>query len=108
MHPTRRKLVDMVQTGKYEKNTTVGWTSKKIDRKVGDIWEDDHNRYEQKEGYVLKTGKNHEQMQEIRKFLEQQTACKNPNCKTVKKTKKIFIWNKRSFYYIVFTISRNS
>ena len=25
MHPTRRKLADMVKTGKYEKNQSVGW-----------------------------------------------------------------------------------
>ena len=50
MHPTRRKLVDMVQTGKYEKNQTIGWTSKKEERKVGDVWEDEHHRYEKKEG----------------------------------------------------------
>ena len=106
MHPTRRKLVDMVQTGKYEKNTTVGWTSKKVDRKVGDIWEDEHNRYEQKEGYVLKTGKNHEQMQEIRKFLEEQNACKNPNCKTVKKTKKDKLFIQKNGYCMNCTIDR--
>ena len=34
MHPTRRKLVDMVQTGTYEKNQTVGWEAKKEDRKT--------------------------------------------------------------------------
>ena len=29
MHPTRRKLVDMVETGKYDKNTTIGYTKAK-------------------------------------------------------------------------------
>ena len=28
MHPTRRKLVDMVNTGEYAKNTQVGWSKK--------------------------------------------------------------------------------
>ena len=90
MHPTRRKLVDMVQTGKYEKNQTVGWEAKKEDRKVGDVWEDEHHRYEKKEGYTLKTGKNHEQMQEIRKYLEEKSKCKKyPNKKYTAKDKKL-------------------
>ena len=84
MHPTRRKLVDMVQTGKYDKNTTVGWTKKEEARKVGDVWEDEHNRYEKKEGYTLKTGKNSEALQEIRKYLEEKSKCKNSECKTIK------------------------
>jgi len=88
MHPTRRKLVDMVQTGKYDKNTTVGWTKKEEARKVGDVWEDEHNRYEKKEGYTLKTGKNSEALQEIRKYLEEKSKCKNSECKTIKKSEK--------------------
>ena len=88
MHPTRRKLVDMVQTGVYDKNTTIGYEAKKEDRQVGDIWEDEHHRYEKKEGYILKTSKNHEQFQQIRKFLEDRTKCKNPDCKTKKMTNK--------------------
>ena len=53
MHPTRRKLHDMVRTGgEYEKNTTIGWESKKQEREVGDVWEDEHNRYEKHEGYT--------------------------------------------------------
>ena len=88
MHPTRRKLVDMVQTGTYDKNQTVGWEAKKEERKVGDVWEDEHTRYEKKEGYTLKTSKNHEAYQEIRKYLEDKSKCKNSDCKTVNKTKK--------------------
>ena len=86
MHPTRRKLVDMVETGEYAKNTTVGYTKAKETRKVGDVWTDDHNRYEKKEGYILKTGKNHESIQEIRKYLEDKSKCKNSECTTLKKT----------------------
>jgi hypothetical protein len=106
MHPTRRKLVDMVQTGEYEKNQTVGWESKKEDRKVGDVWEDEHHRYEKKEGYTLKTGKNHEQMQEIRKFLEEQNACKNPDCKTTRKTKKDKLFIQKGGYCLNCTVDR--
>ena len=76
MHPTRRKLSDMVRTGgDYEKNTTIGWESKKKDRKVGEVWEDEHNKYEKHDGYTIKTGKNHESMQEIRKYLEDLNKC---------------------------------
>ena len=86
MHPTRRKLHDMVRTGgEYDKNTTVGWESKKENREVGEVWEDEHNRYEKHEGYTMKTGKNHESMQEIRKYLEDLNRCKNPDCDHVGK-----------------------
>ena len=39
MHPTRRKLADMVKTGEYEKNQSVGWEAKQQTREVGDVWE---------------------------------------------------------------------
>ena len=80
MHPTRRKLADMVKTGQYEKNQSVGWEAKKENRKVGDVWEDEHYRYEKKEGYTLKTGKNSEVFENIRKYLQEQNECKNPDC----------------------------
>ena len=35
MHPTRRKLVDMVHTGKYEKNATIGYDKVEQKREVG-------------------------------------------------------------------------
>lgn len=86
MHPTRRKLVDMVQTGKYDKNTTVGYTKAKETHNVGDKWEDDTHKYEKKEGYTVKTGKNHEAFLKIRKYLQEKNKCQNSTCKTVKKT----------------------
>ena len=88
MHPTRRKLVDMIQTGEYDKNTQIGWNKSSETRKVGDVWEDEHNRYEKKEGYILKTGKNSEALQEIRKYIEEKSKCKNSECKTIKITDK--------------------
>jgi hypothetical protein len=88
MHPTRRKLLDMVHTGEYDKNTTIGYTKTEETRKVGDIWEDEHHRYEKKDGFIVKTGKNSEQLQEIRKYLEEKTKCKSSKCKTIKITKK--------------------
>jgi len=88
MHPTRRKLVDMVQTGEYDKNTTIGWTKTEETRKVGDIWEDEFHKYEKKEGYTLKTGKNSDALQEIRDYIAKKSECKNPECKTIKKSDK--------------------
>ena len=88
MHPTRRKLVDMVQTGEYDKNTTIGYTKAEEKRNVGDIWEDTHHKYEKKEGYILKTGKNSDALQEIREYLEEKSKCKNSECKTIKKSDK--------------------
>ena len=88
MHPTRRKLVDMVQTGVYDKNTTIGYTKAKETHDVGDVWEDEHNKYEQKEGYIVKTGKNSEAFSEVRKYLNEKQQCSNKDCKTIKKSSK--------------------
>lgn len=90
MHPTRRKLVDMVMTGEYDKNTVVGYTKAKETRKVGDVWEDDHHRYEQKDGYIVKTGKNSDALSGIRKYLEEKSKCKKyPNKKYTEVDKKL-------------------
>ena len=87
MHPTRRKLVDMVLHGQdYETNTQIGWNAEKIERKVGDVWEDEHHRYEKKEGFTLKTSKNSEAFEELRKWKDEQSSCKGSNCKTIKFT----------------------
>ena len=106
MHPTRRKLVDMVHTGKYEKNATIGYQGKKETRKVGDVWEDEHHRYEKKDGFIVKTGKNSEQFQEIRKYLEEKTKCKNSECKTIKITKKDKTFIEKGGYCMNCTIDR--
>ena len=84
MHSTRRKLVDMVQTGEYQKDAKLGWTVAEKQRKVGDIWEDEFHKYEKKEGYILKTSKNSDAFQEIRDFVKKQSECSNSECKTVK------------------------
>ena len=85
MHPTRRKLVDMVMTGgEYAKSTTVGWETANVERKVGDVWEDEHHRYEKKEGFTMKTSKNSEAFDEIRKYIAELERCSNPDCTTIK------------------------
>jgi len=88
MHPTRRKLVDMVQTGVYDKNTTIGYTKAKETHKIGDVWEDNHHKYEQKDGFVTKSGKNSDALQEIRNYVQKRSECKSPTCETIKKTTK--------------------
>jgi hypothetical protein len=87
MHPTRRKLAEMVHTGKYDSDTQVGWTPEKVERKTGDIWEDENHQYERKEGYTIKTSKNTEALQAIRDYLEKKSQCKNKDCKTIEKSK---------------------
>lgn len=106
MHPTRRKLVDMIKTGEYEKNTQIGYTKASETRNVGDVWEDEHNRYEKKEGYILKTGKNSEVFDEIRKYFEEKSKCKNTECKTIKKSKKDKIFIEKGGYCLNCTIDR--
>ena len=88
MHPTRRKLVDMIYTGEYDKSTQIGYDKVQETRNIGDIWEDEHHRYEKKDGYILKTGKNSEAFSEVRKYLNEKQQCSNKDCKTIKKSSK--------------------
>jgi hypothetical protein len=90
MHPTRRKLLDMVHTGEYDKNATIGYEGKTEIRNVGDVWEDEHHTYEKKDGFIVKTGKNSKSFQEARKYLEEKSKCKiYPNKKYTAKDKKL-------------------
>jgi hypothetical protein len=85
MHKTRRELVDFVFRGE-DPSKAFGYEKPNphIKREVGEIWEDDVYRYEQKEGFVLKTGKNHDAFQSAREFLREKDNCKNPDCKKQK------------------------
>lgn len=86
MHPTRRKLVDLVFNGKYDKTPIItvpdGDKSKTTERKVGEIWTD-HNgvKWEQKEGYKVKHGSLSNTMEELRKYLDELDTCKSKDCK---------------------------
>jgi hypothetical protein len=104
MHPTRRKLVDMIHTGQYEKNATIGYDKVEQKREVGEIWEDTHHRYEQKNGFVVKTGKNSEAFQEIREYLAEKSKCKNENCQTIKITQKDKQFIKQNGYCLGCTV----
>jgi len=106
MHPTRRKLVDMIHTGQYDKNTTIGYDKVEQTRKVGDVWEDEHHKYEKKDGFIVKTGKNSEALQEIRKYIEEKSKCKNSECETIKITKKDKKFIEKGGYCMECTIDR--
>ena len=84
MHPTRRKLADMVRTGEYEKNTQVGFSDIKeqeVKRNVGDIWSDsDGNVWEQKDFGKVKSSKMSNVMSELRKHIESLSQCKADDC----------------------------
>ena len=84
MHPTRRKLADMVQTGEYQKNTQVAFSDIKEEdtkRKVGDIWDDaDGNVWEQKDFGKVKQSKMSNVMAELRNYIEKQSQCKADDC----------------------------
>ena len=51
---------------------------------VGDVWEDDHYKYEKKDGYTVKSGKNSEILKIFRNLSKLDT-CNNKSCKHVGK-----------------------
>ena len=52
-----RKVQQMLK-GEYNYKTQIGYTPNKVDRKIGEIWEDSEGiRWEQKKGYKIKVSK---------------------------------------------------
>jgi hypothetical protein len=89
MHPTRRKLVDMVLHGQeYEKDTFVSFAGTEevnVTRKVGDRWTDTNgDMWEQKEFGKMKVSDLSDTMQDVRAYLDKLNTCKHLECKTVK------------------------
>ena len=89
MHPTRRKLVDMVLTGgEYEKNTQISFSGadkETIKREVGERWTDDNGKsYEQYEAGKIEVSELGDIMAETRAYLDKLNSCKSENCKTIK------------------------
>jgi len=82
MHPTRRKLVNMIQTGEYDKDTQVSFSGVKetIKRNVGDVWEENGVVWEQKSYGKVKQSKASSELASVRKFLSKLTECKTENC----------------------------
>jgi hypothetical protein len=89
MHPTRRKLVDMVLTGgEYEKNTQISFSGadkENIKREVGEKWTDDKGKtWVQYEAGKIETSELSDTMQEVRAYLDKLNSCKAEDCKTIK------------------------
>jgi nuclear transport factor 2 (NTF2) superfamily protein len=89
MHPTRRKLVDMVLTGgEYQKETQISFSGADkqiIKRKVGERWTDDNGKsYEQYEAGKIEVSELGDIMAETRAYLDKLNTCKSDNCKTIK------------------------
>ena len=82
MHPTRRKLVNMVQTGEYEKDTQISLSDVKeeTNRQVGDVWEVDGVVWEQKSYGKVKQSKASSELSKVRKFLQNASECKSDTC----------------------------
>ncbi len=92
MHPTRKKLVDMVLTGgEYEKGAFVsfaGTDKQEIKRKVGDKWTDEDGKsWEQHAGGKVQTSELGDIMAETRAYLDALNRCKSDTCKTIKITR---------------------
>jgi len=89
MHPTRRKLVDMVLTGgDYQKEAFVsfaGADKEIIKRKVGERWTDEDGRsWEQHEGGKIEVSELGDIMAETRAYLQALNTCKASDCQTIK------------------------
>jgi hypothetical protein len=92
MHPTRRKLVNMVLTGgEYEKNTQISLAnadkSAENNRKkeIGETWTDsDGKKWEQKEFGRVRVNELSETMSDVRAYLQQLNSCKAEGCNTIK------------------------
>lgn len=82
MHPTRRKLVDMVNNGEYQKDTQISLSDVKevTKRKVGDVWEENGVVWEQKSYGRVKQSKASNELSNLRKFLQQSSECKSSTC----------------------------
>ena len=89
MHPTRRKLVDMVMHGaEYEKESFISFSGADkeiVKRKVGEKWTDENGRsWEQSEGGKIEFSELGDIMAETRAYLDKLNRCKSDKCKTIK------------------------
>ena len=89
MHPTRRKLVDMVMHGaEYEKESFISFSGADkeiIKRKVGEKWTDgDGKSWEQLDAGKVQTSELGDTMAEVRAYLDKLNTCKSETCKTIK------------------------
>jgi hypothetical protein len=84
MHPTRRKLVDMVMTGgEYDKDTFVSYspTVDDVKREVGEIWTDTKGVTWKQHSYGrVQQSDLTDTMKEVRSWLQKRKECKNETC----------------------------
>jgi hypothetical protein len=82
MHPTRRKLVNMIQTGEYQKDTQISLSDTKetTKREVGDVWEENGVVWEQKSYGKVKQSKASSELSKVRHYLKKITECKSTDC----------------------------
>jgi hypothetical protein len=88
MHPTRRKLVDMVLYGKeYDTDARIGYDSGESSKKreVGEVWTDgDGVTWEQHIYGRVQQSDLTDTMKEVRSWLQKQKECKNETCSKIK------------------------
>jgi hypothetical protein len=84
MHPTRRKLVDMVHNGEYERAPQISLSNIKKPTKqhqVGERWFDEGGvEWEQRNGYKIKVNKLTEMMAKVRQDIYKSKQCKSTEC----------------------------
>lgn len=92
MHPTRRKLANMVLTGgEYEKNSFISYadadktSENNRKREIGEKWTDsDGKEWEQKEFGKVRINEHSETFAEVREYLNKLNTCTSNDCKTIK------------------------
>jgi len=82
MHPTRRKLVNMIQTGEYQKDTHISLSDTKetTKRNVGDVWEENGVVWEQKSYGKVKQSKASSELSKVRQYIQSKSECKDESC----------------------------
>ena len=86
MHPTRRKLVDMINTGEYQKDTQIylSDTKEQTKREVGDVWEENGVVWEQKSYGRVKQSKSSSELSKVRQLVQKLSECKSETCTKTK------------------------
>lgn len=88
MHPTRRKLVDMVLHGKeYDSNVRVGYDTGEASKKreIGEIWTDVNGlKWEQRSYGKVQISELSDAMSEVRNWISDRNKCKGETCEKIK------------------------
>ena len=84
IHSSRKKVIDTEFGREDGSKNTFGYEAPREKHKIGDVWEDEFWRYEQMDGFISKTGKNHEIYQDIRNYLKSKSECQNSECEKQK------------------------